>query len=60
VTARREAAPRDDLTDRQKRIIAGAESEHIRRLVASWPEPDEEQLRTLALLLRPGGDHDDA
>ena len=49
-----------DLTDRDRRIIALAESEHIRVLIAAAPDPTPEQLARLALLLRPGGDPDDA
>ena len=41
------------LTARQRLIMAGAESEPIRKLVDAAPELSEEQLNTLALNLRP-------
>lgn len=46
----------EQLTERDRRVAALSETAEIRGIVAAWGEPTDEQLRVLALLLRPGGD----
>jgi hypothetical protein len=49
-----------DLTERQQRIVALADSEPVRELTDAAPELTEDQLSELALIFRQVVDDDDA